>query len=187
MRIIAGEARGRVLEAPKGQGTRPTSDRVRESIFNILGQYFDGGRVLDLYAGSGAMGLETISRGAAQAVLVEEDRTAAALCAKNAAALGWGERVEVIRGDVLQTLRGLAARQERFDLIFADPPYQTGPGRALELLGTLEILAPGGRVVAEHHFRSPPDESYPGLLRTDLRKFGEPAVSFYEHRTSEPS
>lgn len=180
MRIVAGIARGRRLEAPAGTGTRPTSDRIRESIFNILGQRFEGGAVLDLYAGSGAMGLEAISRGADRAVLVEKDRAAAAICEKNAAALGFGERVRVIRSDVASALRALAGRGERFELVFLDPPYAEGPGPALESLARLELLAPGGRVVAEHGRRAPSADAYGTLVRTALREFGEPAVSFYE-------
>lgn len=184
MRIVAGIARGRRLEAPAGSGTRPTSDRIRESIFNILGQRFEGGAVLDLYAGSGAMGLEAISRGADRAVLVEMDRKAAEVCEKNAASLGFGERVRVIRSDAAGALRTLAGRGDRFDLVFLDPPYAEGPAPALESLGTLGLLAPGGRIVAEHGRRQPPREAYGSLVRTSLREFGEPAVSFYEREES---
>jgi len=180
MRIVAGSARGRRLVAPAGSSTRPTSDRIRESIFNILGQRFDGGAVLDLFAGSGAMGLEALSRGADRAVLVERDRQAAAICEQNARSLGFEDRVEILRADVPDALRTLSRRATRFDLVFLDPPYAEGPGPTLALLGAGELLAPEGRVVAEHARREPPDAAYATLVRTDLRTFGEPAVSFYE-------
>lgn len=174
------------MDAPAGAGTRPTSDRVRESIFNILGQRFAGGRVLDLYAGSGALGLEALSRGGERAVFVEQDSEAVRICRKNVETLGYGDRAEVIRGEVVRALRSLAARGEDFDWIFADPPYEVGPGAALALIDSLSLLAPGGRIVAEHPWRSPPEAEIGGLVRTDLRRFGEPAASFYERRTSEP-
>ncbi|HWV39489.1 MAG TPA: 16S rRNA (guanine(966)-N(2))-methyltransferase RsmD [Vulgatibacter sp.] len=180
MRIVAGSAKGRRLAAPAGTGTRPTSDRIRESIFDILGQRFDGGAVLDLFAGSGAMGLEAISRGAERAVLVERGREAAAICEANAASLGFRDRVEVLRADAAGALRTLEGRGARFDLVFLDPPYAEGPGPTLELLGASGLLSPCARVVAEHARRSPPGDSYATLVRTDLRTFGEPAVSFYE-------
>lgn len=186
MRIVAGSARGRRLVAPAGAETRPTSDRIRESIFNILGQRFDGGAVLDLFAGSGAMGLEAISRGAERAVLVERGREAAAICEQNARTLGFGDRVEILRADAAGALRTLARREGRFDLVFLDPPYAEGPGPTLALLAACDLLAPGVRVVAEHSRRRAPDDSYATLVRTDLRTFGEPAVSFYEREGAQP-
>ncbi|AKU90487.1 16S rRNA (guanine(966)-N(2))-methyltransferase RsmD [Vulgatibacter incomptus] len=185
MRIIAGEARGRRLEAPAGLGTRPTSDRVRESLFNILGQRFDGGLVLDLYAGSGALGLEALSRGAERAILVDRDPAAAKVCEKNAVTLGFAARVEVVRAEVPEALRKLATRGLSFDLVFLDPPYAEGPGATLERLSSLGIVAKGGRVIAEHDRRSPPAEAYGSLRRTDLRTFGEPALSFFERLETE--
>lgn len=185
LRITGGEARGRRLQAPVGSGTRPTADRVRETIFNILGQRFDGGAVLDLYAGSGALGLEAISRGAERAVLVERDRDAARICGENAAHLGFGERAEVVRAEVAQALRRLAGR--RFALVFADPPYAEGPATALALLAELDLVEPGGRVVAEHDKRDTPAERYGELVRTDVRRFGDTAVSFFERPAPEPA
>ncbi|HEY0838604.1 MAG TPA: RsmD family RNA methyltransferase, partial [Vulgatibacter sp.] len=101
-----------------------------------------------------------------------------------AAALGFAERVRVVRADVAGALRSLAERSEHFDFVFLDPPYAEGPGPALEALGTLGLLSSGGRVVAEHGRRSPPADSYGSLRRTDSREFGEPAVSFYEREES---
>ena len=129
MRIIAGEWRGRPLKAPAGQGTRPTSDRTRETLFSMLASRlgsFEGLRVADLYAGSGALGLEALSRGAAHATFVENDPQATAIIRANAAALKAGERVEI---------RSLSAAMlpptQPFDLVFADPPYAPGSGTAV--------------------------------------------------------
>lgn len=180
MRIVGGTARGRSLKAPRGPHTRPTADRVRQSIFDTLGQRFDGGAVLDLYAGSGAMGLEALSRGVSRAVLVDLDREAGRCCRENSASLGFAAATELLPVDAVQAVKRLAARGERYDLIFVDPPYADGPDAALDALAAAGIVAPGGRVVAEHDRRRPPAERVGGLLRTDLRTFGDTAVSFYE-------
>jgi pantetheine-phosphate adenylyltransferase/16S rRNA (guanine(966)-N(2))-methyltransferase RsmD len=180
VRIVGGTARGRRLEAPRGSHTRPTADRVRQSIFDTLGQFFDGGAVLDLYAGSGAMGLEALSRGAERAVLVDRDREAVRCCRNNATALGLAARVEVLPVDVAAAVERLAARGQRFDLVFVDPPYAEGPEAALAALDAAGIVAPGGRVVAEHDRRHPPPDRAGLLSRTDRRTFGDTAVSFYE-------
>src|SRR4051794_21286152 len=100
MRIVAGTARGRPLEGPKAAGIRPTADRVRETLFNVLGQFLDGERVLDLFAGTGALSLEALSRGASSAVLVDRDRAAIGLCERNATSLGFRDRVELIESSV---------------------------------------------------------------------------------------
>ena len=184
MRIIGGEAKGRRLKAPEGAGTRPTADRVRETIFNILGQHFAGERVLDLYAGSGALALEAVSRGASAAVLVERDPKAFRVCQENVATLGFGTRTELVRGEVLAALSKLPGA---FDLVFIDPPYAEGPAEALQLLGERGLVAPGGRVVAEHDNRDELALAYGDLARIDVRRFGDTAVSFYERTTQEPA
>lgn len=186
MRIIAGDSKGRRLEAPPGLATRPTSDRVREAIFNILGQRFEGGAILDLYAGSGAFGLEALSRGAERATFVDQGKSAAATCQRNIEALGFQDRSEILRADVAAALRALAARSGRFALVFADPPYEEGPHAALELLSSSELVEPGGRVVAEHSRQRAPDEAYGELVRTDVRRYGDTTISFFSRRTPEP-
>lgn len=148
MRIIAGEWRGRRLVSPPGSATRPTADRTRESLFSMLGSRigsFEGLRVADLYAGSGALGLEALSRGAAHATFVETDRAALTAIGANVAALGAGDRSAV---------RALSAaalpRGDRFDLIFADPPYQPGSGSAVAAsVASAEWLAGGGWMAVE--------------------------------------
>jgi 16S rRNA (guanine(966)-N(2))-methyltransferase RsmD len=176
-RIIAGTARGRRLAAPKGLGTRPTSEKVRGAVFNLLGQFFEGGAVLDLYAGTGALALEALSRGCARAVCVEDDRAAAEVVRRNAEACGFGARVEVLRGRVEQALGRLAAGT--FELVFIDPPYAEGPEAALRAVERL--VRAGGRVVAEHDARRLPEERYGALRLVDRRGYGDTGVSIYVH------
>jgi 16S rRNA (guanine(966)-N(2))-methyltransferase RsmD len=174
-RIIAGVARGRRLAAPRGLGTRPTSEKVRGAVFNLLGQFFEGGAVLDLYAGTGALALEALSRGCDRAVCVEEDRAAAELVRRNAESCGFGERVEVIRGRVEQAVSRLPAAT--FDLVFIDPPYSSGPEAALP--AAERLTRAGGRVVAEHDASRPPDDAYGELRLSDRREYGDTGVSIY--------
>jgi pantetheine-phosphate adenylyltransferase/16S rRNA (guanine(966)-N(2))-methyltransferase RsmD len=149
MRIIAGSARGTRL-APVPKTVRPTADRVRESLFNALGQFFDSGSVLDLYAGTGALGIEALSRGFDRAVFVERDRKVRDVILDNLRRTRFSARAEVIGGEVEGVLAILEGRGEAFDLIFLDPPYRIA---AAEVGGTLHrlrsLLAPGGRVVIE--------------------------------------
>lgn len=180
MRIIGGWAGGRRLEAPRGAATRPTSDRVREALFSILGPPPEGARVLDLFAGAGGLGFEALSRGAAEVVFV--DRAPAALrCVRdNAGALGVMDAVEIHRGDALAVLRRLASRGDRFDLVFVDPPYATDlAATSLRELGAGSLVAPGGIVVVEHDRRRPPATESGCLIQADSRRYGDTAVTFY--------
>ena len=148
MRIIAGTARGARLKAPKGIDTRPTADRVKESLFSILGQRVRGARVLDLFAGTGGLGLEALSRGAAAAVFV--DRATIPLIRENAAHTHLLERAQFLRQDVFTAVSRLAAAEERFDLIFCDPPYEKGLWqRVLSVLDESPLLSPGALVMVE--------------------------------------
>jgi 16S rRNA (guanine966-N2)-methyltransferase len=143
MRIIAGEWRGRTIEAPPGQGTRPTADRVRETLFSMLASRlgsFEGLRVADLFAGSGALGYEALSRGAISATFVESDAKAAAVIRRNAAKLRASDRIYLFSGSALAL-----PKSEPFDLIFADPPYSVGAGRkVVQAVANAGWLAPGG-------------------------------------------
>jgi pantetheine-phosphate adenylyltransferase/16S rRNA (guanine(966)-N(2))-methyltransferase RsmD len=149
LRVIAGSAGGMRLAAVP-RGVRPTPDRVRESLFNSLGQFFEGGRVLDLYAGTGALGIEALSRGSDRAVFVERDRRARAVILENLRRTGFVGRAEVLGGEVEAVLGRLAWRGETFDLIFADPPYRIAAAEVGGILHRLRpLLAPGGRVAIE--------------------------------------
>jgi 16S rRNA (guanine(966)-N(2))-methyltransferase RsmD len=175
-RIIAGTARGRRLRAPPGQGTRPTSEKVRGAVMNVLGQFFEGGDVLDLYAGTGALALEALSRGCARAVCVERDRRVIEVLQANAAACGFADQVEVLQAELPGGLVRLGSRQ-RFALAFVDPPYADGPEAVLP--GLAALLAPGGRAVVEHDARRPPPDLAPALALVDRRAYGDTGISIY--------
>ena len=149
MRIITGTARGCRLKTPKGEATRPTADRIKESLFNILGRRVEAAHVLDLFAGTGALGLEALSRGAASALFVDE-RTAS-LIEENAAKTRLLERAEIVRADVLRILTRLGGAGRSFDLIFCDPPYRQGLWeKVLSSVDREGLLAPDGCMIVEH-------------------------------------
>jgi 16S rRNA (guanine(966)-N(2))-methyltransferase RsmD len=182
MRIIGGELSGRKLRAPRGQATRPTSDRVREAIFNILGPPAHDAHVLDLYAGAGGLGLEALSRGAAQATFVDHAALAARCLAANAEALGYGARACVVRASARTALGRLHQGGQRFAWIFVDPPYaSTEAEETLEALGGAcgELLVEGGVVVVEHAHRRPLGERHGRLSCSDRRRYGDTDVSFF--------
>ena len=156
MRVIAGTAGGRRLKAPPGCGTRPTADRVREAMFSSIGDEIDGADVLDLFAGSGALGIEALSRGARWATFVERDERAAAVVRDNLAAAGLSERATVVRGDAAAFVSRSAGR--RYAVVFCDPPYDTSLAAVTALVEQLhagDALAPGGLVVVERDRRDP--------------------------------
>jgi pantetheine-phosphate adenylyltransferase/16S rRNA (guanine(966)-N(2))-methyltransferase RsmD len=149
LRVIAGTARG-VRLAPVPRGVRPTADRVRESLFNSLGQYFEGGEVLDLYAGTGSLGIEALSRGADRAVFVEKSGSALKALRENLRRAGFEDRAEVVRSEVRKVLAPMVAESRVFYLIFADPPYRIAASEVGGVLsGARALLAPEGRVVIE--------------------------------------
>lgn len=176
MRVIAGSARGLRLVAPKDPGTRPIADRVKETLFAILGERVVEARMLDLYAGSGAIGIEALSRGAAQATFVERGREALGAIRENLGNTGLAAWASVHAGDVLAFLE--SAPEAGYDLVVVDPPYAE---RAI--LAPLERLvprlAPGATVVVKHFWRTPIPE-VPGLTRWRERRFGETELTFLE-------
>jgi 16S rRNA (guanine966-N2)-methyltransferase len=179
MRVIAGSLGGRRLVAPRGRDTRPTPDRVREAIFSSLGSV-TGARVLDLYAGSGALGIEALSRGAEHVVFVEKGRGALAALGRNLTSLELTEHAEVLPVTVGRAVHAMEGR--RFDLVLADPPYARSSAAAAvigELVGMVEGLAPGARIVLEHASRDTAPEVL-GAALDRTRKYGGTAVSFYE-------
>jgi 16S rRNA (guanine966-N2)-methyltransferase len=172
MRVVAGEFRGRRLQAPRGRSTRPTADRVREALFSMLGDV-SGARVLDLYAGSGALGIEALSRGAASAVFVERDAAAVAAIRRNLETVGAGA-ADVRRQDVL---RFLAAATGRFDLVFADPPYDSAPRLAAPLSAALPaVLDENALIVTESSKRTPLELTLP-LARE--RTYGDTRIAIH--------
>ncbi len=177
-RVVGGTLGGRVLRTPSGGGTRPTSDRVREAVFSSLVSRaaVDGARVLDLFAGTGALGLEALSRGAAHATFVESDRRAAGLVRANVAALGVGDRCRVVGSAVAAFLAG--AGHPAYDLVLLDPPYPLGEGDLAGVLAALadRWLAPDAVVVVERSVRSPEPAWPSGLVGDGHRVYGETAV-----------
>ncbi len=187
-RVIAGTAKGIRLRAP-GAGTRPLADRVKQTLFAILEPELDGARVLDLFAGSGAGGLEALSRGAALATFVEKDQGAAAVIEANLRATGLaGPAASIVRWDVVRWLAEVHG-DTAFDLVLVDPPYAETEllTRVLDILGGSGApLAPDARVVAKHFWRDNPAERIGMLALERDRRFGETALTFYRRRGSEP-
>jgi 16S rRNA (guanine(966)-N(2))-methyltransferase RsmD len=185
MRVIAGTYRSRILKGLKGLALRPTSDRLRETLFNVLAPNIAGSRFVDLFAGTGAIGIEALSRGAAEVVFIENHAPAATLIRRNLESLGVNSGVTVLAVDALRGLAMLAARKNSgtpaFDHVFLDPPYAAAEdySRVLEFLGSAELLAPGGIVVAEHRRNFDLLESPGALRRFRVLKQGDAALSFY--------
>jgi 16S rRNA (guanine966-N2)-methyltransferase len=179
MRVIAGTLGGRRLRAPSGRGTRPTSDRVREALFSMLGDV-GGARVLDLFAGTGALGIEALSRGAERALFVERDATALRVLETNLGDLGLTPpAAEIHSGDARALLRTARDRGDKYDLVFIDPPYEQAREWGRELAATLPaLLAPGARVVVESDRRARLE------LPLDVereRRYGDTSVTIHRH------
>jgi 16S rRNA (guanine(966)-N(2))-methyltransferase RsmD len=173
---VAGVHGGRRLVAPPGDATRPTSDRVREALFSVLGASVDGARVLDLYAGSGALGIEALSRGAAAAVFVDRAQPAIGAIRANLAALGI--EADVRRMQARTALRAAAGRAEAYDLVFLDPPYRRAAELGRELSEALPaVLAPGARVVSESDRRDPLALELP---LSDERRYGDTVIRIHD-------
>jgi 16S rRNA (guanine(966)-N(2))-methyltransferase RsmD len=174
-------AKGRHLVVPKGCAVRPTAGKVKQSLFNILPRDFSGMTMLDLFAGTGNVTIEALSRGAAKAVLVEASERSAAVIRKNLGGLGFNERSQVWVLPVARALRSLAKRRETFDLIFLDPPYDERLISAtLKLIAQSDLLTQAGTVVAEHSARENVKSNYGALVLHDQRRYGDTLLSFFK-------
>jgi 16S rRNA (guanine966-N2)-methyltransferase len=181
VRIIGGECRGRRLQTIRGRSIRPTSDRVKESLFSILGNRIQNARILDLFAGTGALGLEALSRGGESAVFVDKDRRALKTVTANINACRLSSRCRLICWDAGRDLNCLKSAEHRFDLVFMDPPYDRNLVKPA-LLKAVEasLLAPEAVIAVEHSLNEETPERVSKLIRSDQRKYGSTRISFYE-------
>jgi 16S rRNA (guanine966-N2)-methyltransferase len=186
MRIIGGESRGRAIRLPGGCRIRPTTDRVKGALFNILGS-LEGKYFLDLYSGCGNVGLEALSRGAHSAVFVEKDLRLIETIRENLRLFGFEGRAEVIAADVEEEIRRLRKRRARFDLLFADPPYEEGSlAKIVTCLEQGELLTDNGIIILQHSLREPLEQSVTQTLAvSDQRRYGDTLLSFLKKSREE--
>ncbi len=188
MRVIGGRAKRRRLKVPKGRALRPTADRVKEALFNILPHDLSGLKVLDLFAGTGNLSVEALSRGAAEAVLVDASREAARAIRENLQTLDFSEKSQIWIIPVLRSLRLLSRRGETFDLVFLDPPYEKDWVRkTLKAIALQGLLREGGTLVVEHGVRERVEVDYGPLTLKDQRRYGTTLLSFFGYNQNPAS
>jgi 16S rRNA (guanine966-N2)-methyltransferase len=180
MRVIAGKYKGRVLKGPKHEGLRPTAERVKEALFNILGTRIINADLLDLFAGTGAIGIEALSRGANSVVFADSNRLSIKLLNENLKILNTDDRFRVLHASADRNINTLASRQLRFDLIFLDPPFDEGllPDTVKGIIG-LDLLKEDGILIVEHPRKQVVD--FPGLTGFLTRNYGDISLSFFEN------
>lgn len=176
MRIVGGVFKSRKLRTLPGDTTRPSSDRLKEALFNIVGPYFQSGSFLDVFAGSGAVGLEAISRGMDKVTFIELDKEAQRVILSNVKDLGVQSQTKLLRSDVLKLVANF---EEKFDLIFMDPPYDY-PHKEAVILGLEKNLQAGGIMIVETHKDTTLDESIGNLKKTRIKKYGIAIIHIYE-------
>jgi 16S rRNA (guanine966-N2)-methyltransferase len=180
MRVIGGNARGRRLKVPRGKTLRPTAARVKEALFNILPHDLSGTKVLELFAGTGNVTIEALSRGAAEAILVDSSAQSGKAIRENLHRLHLADRTKVWITPVARALRLLTRRGETFDMIFLDPPYEHNwIGTTLKIIGEGRLLRETGVLVAEHSIREKVEPSYDSLALRDQRRYGSTLLSFF--------
>lgn len=183
MRVISGEQKGLYLKAVPGQSTRPTTDKVKESIFNMIGPYFVGGNVLDLYGGSGSLAIEALSRGMNEAVIVDRDKKAIETIHANLKACKLTEKAKVFRNEAVRALKALKKKETQFHLIFLDPPYLKQ--RLADELAFLEennLVVQNGTVVVEHSFEVKLQDTYGALEKLREERYGDTVISIFQKR-----
>lgn len=184
MRVISGDCKGRPLKAVPGTTTRPTTDKIKESIFNIIGPYFNGGTALDLYGGSGGLGIEALSRGADKAIFVDREHKAIETIKLNLESCGYSENAETYRNEAQRALKALHKREAAFDLIFLDPPYAKQVlAKDIQKIDEYGLLSNNGIIVAEHDpsVKLPAETSAFVLYKQETYGTAT-AVSFYKNR-----
>lgn len=182
MRVIAGELKGRALSAVPGKGTRPTTDKVKESIFNMIGPYFSGGLALDLYAGTGGLGIEALSRGIERVIFVDADAKAVSIVKGNLEKMQMTKRAEVYRNDSARALKALTKRDLKFDAVFLDPPYAYQKiASEMAILHDTALLADGCWIVAEHDADVKLAEQIASCVLKKTATYGDTTVSIYRY------
>jgi len=183
MRIIAGRLRGRRLKGPRGLELRPTGDRLKETLFDILGPAIEGTVVLDVFAGTGSVGLEALSRGAREVVFIESNQEAARLIRQNLAICGISSGFRLVNQDAFPALRLLGRGDFSADIVFLDPPYEFEPyGDLLDIIFRRGIAGESSRCIVEHHSKAAIPEAGPGYERTRVVRQSDKCLSFYEKR-----
>lgn len=178
MRVISGSARGTVLKAPEGLHTRPTTDRIKENLFNLIQSQVRDSTVLDLFGGSGALAVEALSRGAGRAVLVEPEKKCYTVISENLNKTRLGDRASILQMTAEKALERLQKDPRRFSLVFMDPPYSQGwVAKTLEQLLRSNILAPGALIVVEHEAGEPIPENLPGVVLIKAKAYGRTIIS----------
>ncbi|WP_028398897.1 16S rRNA (guanine(966)-N(2))-methyltransferase RsmD [Ectobacillus panaciterrae] len=186
MRVVSGACKGHPLKAVPGSTTRPTTDKVKEAIFNIIGPYFEGGLALDLFGGSGGLGIEALSRGMDKTIFVDRDSKAVQVIRQNAETCRLTDKVEVYKNDAERALKALIKRELSFDLILLDPPYKDQ--KIVSLISVIEqhgLLNDTGVIMAEHTANAELPEKIGSFTRTRYENYGITAISIYEHEGEE--
>lgn len=183
MRVISGTRKGRTLKAVPGQSTRPTTDKVKESIFNMIGPYFDGGWALDLFAGSGGLGIEALSRGFDHCIFVDRDMKAIQTIKGNLNQLELSDQSEVFRNEAKRALAAVVKREEFFQAIFLDPPYKDQQLKALlDMIDEHALLTDGGVIVCEHDKDVTLPEEAGQLYISRQELYGLTGITIYRKR-----
>jgi 16S rRNA (guanine966-N2)-methyltransferase len=180
MRIIAGSAKGKSIKCRDGFDTRPTTDRVKESLFSMIAPYISEAKVLDLFSGTGNIALEAISRGASRAVMIEKEKDALRVIIENVNSLGFEDQCRAYKNETLRALTILGKKNEKFDIIFLDPPYKDNVcTKVIEKIAETGILAKNGLIIAEHHILEDMEEAISEFKKVDERRYGKKELSFY--------
>jgi len=180
LRVIGGTARGVPLKSPDPKNTRPTMDRTKESLFNILMPYISDARVLDLFSGSGSLGIESLSRGAKEAVFVDNSKNCRNIIIENLKKTRLEDRSTVIAMDVTKAIKLLSSRNAKFDIIFMDPPYNMNfIAKTIQNIVEFDIIAEEGILACEHHVDEPAPDSIGSLTKVRTKEYGETIYSFY--------
>lgn len=185
MRVVSGSAKGRPLKSVPGSGTRPTTDKVKEAVFSMIGPYFEGGTALDLFAGTGGLGIEALSRGMDRAVFVDMEQKSIDTVRANLKAVRMEEQAEVYRNEAGRALSALEKRGRVFDLVFLDPPYRLKHGDELMLaMAQKGLLSSDAIIVLEHESGYAYPEDIPGFYRTRQAVYGETTISIYQYEAA---